>query len=75
MPKVNPQDAIQSARQKSDTRVKSTDGHPILPTWMSESPKENVLPYNPLHTYLQNGREQDGHRVNDRDLEYSYPDD
>lgn len=75
MPRPTPHESIQKAIQSSDTRVRSTEGHPIIPTWMRESPKENVLPFNPVHTYLKNGREQDGHSVSSKDFDWSSPDD
>ena len=75
MPKINPLEVIRQMLRKSDVRVRSTDGHPILPTWMKESPKENVLPYNHVTTYLKNGRNQDGHRVSRSDFDMSYQDD
>lgn len=75
MPKINPITALLNAIFHSDNRVKSTDGHPIIPTWMRESRREYLLPYNPVHTYLKNGREQDGHRVSRQDWDQSYNDD
>jgi len=73
--KIDPFSILKKLFGQGDTRVYSTDKHPILPIWMRESRKENLLPYNSVHVHLQAGRDQDGHRVSKRDLEWSQEDD
>lgn len=75
MPRINPLEVIRQIFRRSDTSVRSTDGHPVLPMWMKESPKEYLLPFNYFHTYLKNGKELDGHKVSINNFDMSYTDD
>ena len=73
--KIDPFSILKKLFGQGDTRVYSTDGHPILPIWMKEIPRENLMPFNQVHVHLKVGRELDGHRVNKRDFDWSQEDD